>query len=160
MENYAPFWKRAAALVVDLMIVTTVLVTVLVAFWPLISVLIWVLNPILTMVVGAEAARHALLLVLKIVWSTVVLVLPVALYGFYFARMESSTLQGGVGKLFFGLRVVDAEGQRLTLEKAWWRYFNKLLSALTLGIGFAMAGFTEKKQALHDLMTGTFVLNK
>jgi uncharacterized RDD family membrane protein YckC len=31
---------------------------------------------------------------------------------------------------------------------------------IPLGIGYIMAGFTKKKQALHDIIAGTLVLRK
>jgi len=31
---------------------------------------------------------------------------------------------------------------------------------MTLFIGFLMAGFTEKKQALHDMIAGTLVVKR
>lgn len=40
------------------------------------------------------------------------------------------------------------------------RYWGKIVSSIIFGIGFIMAGFTEKKQALYDIMTGTLVVKK
>jgi uncharacterized RDD family membrane protein YckC len=45
------------------------------------------------------------------------------------------------------------------LVKATIRYFSKYISAIILFIGYIMAAFTEKKQALHDIIAGTLVLN-
>lgn len=59
-----------------------------------------------------------------------------------------------------GIVVTDLNGNRLTFEKATGRYFAKYLSTMTLGFGYLMAVFTEKKQALHDLVAGTLVVNK
>jgi Tfp pilus assembly major pilin PilA len=42
--------------------------------------------------------------------------------------------------------------------RATFRFFGKTLSGLILGIGFLMAGVTARKQALHDLLAGTFVV--
>jgi uncharacterized RDD family membrane protein YckC len=50
--------------------------------------------------------------------------------------------------------VTDLEGNRITFGRATGRYFGKYLSSLILLIGFIMAAFTEKKQALHDIMAG------
>src|SRR5260221_678202 len=38
------------------------------------------------------------------------------------------------------------------------RFFAKYISSLTLGIGFIRAGFTERKQGLHDMIAGTLVV--
>jgi uncharacterized RDD family membrane protein YckC len=78
----------------------------------------------------------------------------------YFALMESSSWQATLGKKALGLAVTDMSGHRVTFARASGRYFGKIVSGLTLFIGFIMAGFTVRKQALHDLMAGTLVLRK
>jgi uncharacterized RDD family membrane protein YckC len=74
--------------------------------------------------------------------------------------MESSSYQGTIGKKILGIKVIDMNGNRISFVKATVRYFSKLLSALIIGIGFLMAGFTNKKQALHDLIAETLVVKK
>lgn len=76
----------------------------------------------------------------------------------YFAIMESSGRQATLGKMALGIRVVDQEGERISFAKATGRYFAKILSALILLIGFIMAAFDQRKQALHDRLAGTYVL--
>ncbi len=78
----------------------------------------------------------------------------------YFALMESSKFQGTVGKIAIGIIVTDMEGNRISFARAKGRYFGKILSSLIFMIGFIMAGFTEKKQALHDMLAGTLVWKK
>ncbi|OWY18211.1 hypothetical protein B6N25_16495 [Sphingobacteriales bacterium TSM_CSS] len=76
----------------------------------------------------------------------------------YFALMESSDRQATIGKRMMGLKVTDLKGRKLTFGKASGRFFAKILSWMTLLIGFFMAFFTEKRQALHDLITGCLVV--
>jgi len=76
----------------------------------------------------------------------------------YWAVLESSAWQATLGKKMMGLYVTDLQGRRISLARASGRYFGKTLSALTLLIGFVMAGFTEKKQALHDMIAGCLVV--
>jgi uncharacterized RDD family membrane protein YckC len=79
----------------------------------------------------------------------------------YFAGMESSAREATFGKAAMSLRVTGLTGQHLTFGHATGRFFAKIISGLIpLGIGFIMAGFTEKKQALHDMIAGTLVLRK
>ena len=78
----------------------------------------------------------------------------------YFSGMESSPLQATIGKLAVGLYVTDLQGQRISFSKATGRYFAKILSGLTLSIGYIMAGFTKRKQALHDMMARCLVMGK
>jgi uncharacterized RDD family membrane protein YckC len=76
----------------------------------------------------------------------------------YHAIMESSGYQGTLGKMAMGIRVTDLDGRRIDFGRATGRYFSKILSFLTLMIGYIMAAFTKKKQALHDIIAGTLVL--
>jgi uncharacterized RDD family membrane protein YckC len=78
----------------------------------------------------------------------------------YYALLESSTWQATLGKKALGLEVTDVEGRRISFGRATGRFFAKIISALILFIGFIMAGFTERKQALHDMIAGTLVIRK
>ncbi len=76
----------------------------------------------------------------------------------YFAMMESSERQATFGKAIFNMRVTDANGNRLSFAHASGRFFAKIINNMTCGIGWILAGFTEKKQGLHDLIAGTVVI--
>ena len=78
----------------------------------------------------------------------------------YFAVQESSWRQATIGKNIMGLKVTDEYGERLSFGRATGRHFGKILSSMILAIGYFMAGFTEKKQALHDMIAGTLVVKK
>ncbi len=75
----------------------------------------------------------------------------------YEALLMSSEKQATVGKMILRLRVTDLEGQRISFGRATARHFAKYLSGLLLCIGYIMAAFTERHQALHDLVAGTLV---
>jgi uncharacterized RDD family membrane protein YckC len=79
---------------------------------------------------------------------------------FYFALMESSKYQATVGKMALGIIVTDLERNRISYGKATGRHFGKIISSIILCIGFLMAGYTQKKQALHDIMAGCLVIMK
>jgi len=76
----------------------------------------------------------------------------------YFALQESSSAQATLGKRILGLKVTSLEGQRIGFGRASGRFFGKFISGMTLLIGYMMAGFTERKQALHDILAGTLVV--
>jgi uncharacterized RDD family membrane protein YckC len=76
----------------------------------------------------------------------------------YFAGLESSTMQATVGKMALGVRVTGLDGGRIGFGRATCRLLAKIVSGLILYIGFIMAGFTARKQALHDMMCGTLVV--
>jgi uncharacterized RDD family membrane protein YckC len=75
----------------------------------------------------------------------------------YEAFMESSSYQATLGKMIFGMKVTDLNGNRISFERATGRHFAKWLSGMILGIGYIMVAFTERKQGLHDLLAGTLV---
>jgi uncharacterized RDD family membrane protein YckC len=75
----------------------------------------------------------------------------------YEAFMESSSHQATLGKMIFGLKVTDLNGNRICFARATGRHFAKFLSAMTLCIGYIMVAVTERKQGLHDLLAGTLV---
>jgi uncharacterized RDD family membrane protein YckC len=78
----------------------------------------------------------------------------------YYSILESSEKQGTFGKQAMGLVVTDINGERISTMNAMGRYFAKIPSGLILAIGFLMQPFTQKKQALHDIIAGTLVFKK
>jgi len=76
----------------------------------------------------------------------------------YEASMESSSRQATLGKMALGLKVTDEYGNRISFARASARFFSKILSSMILMIGYIMAGFTARKQALHDIIAGTLVV--
>jgi uncharacterized RDD family membrane protein YckC len=75
----------------------------------------------------------------------------------YEAFMESSSYQATLGKMIFGMKVTDLNGNRISFGRATGRHFAKWISGMILCIGYIMVGFTERKQGLHDLLAGTLV---
>jgi uncharacterized RDD family membrane protein YckC len=78
----------------------------------------------------------------------------------YFAFMESSYNQATLGKLACGLAVTDLEGQRISFARATGRHFAQFFCGLTLGLGYAMVGWTRQKRGLHDFIAGTLVVRR
>jgi uncharacterized RDD family membrane protein YckC len=78
----------------------------------------------------------------------------------YYSLLESSSWQATLGKKALGLEVTDLAGARISFGRATGRFVGRYLSVMTLGIGYVIIAFTEKKQALHDLLAGTLVIRK
>lgn len=76
----------------------------------------------------------------------------------YGALFESGKWQATPGKKVLGLQVTDLNGQRISFGRATGRHFAKWITGCTLGIGYLMIIWTERKQALHDKIAGTLVL--
>lgn len=149
----AGLWKRFAAAFID-NIVTTVISYALII--PLMLVGFGVMgaggdNPMAT---GAGMATIFAMYPLLILAPCV-----------YFGWMQSSSMQASLGKLAVGIKVVRTRGERA----GFWRNFLRslayvLFSALTCGLGVLisalMVAFTERKQALHDMVCDTLVVDK
>ena len=78
----------------------------------------------------------------------------------YEAFMMSSEWQATVGKRVMSIVVTDTEGKRMSFARATGRHFAKYVSALLLGIGFILAAFTARRQALHDMIAETLVIKR
>src|SRR5438034_8258583 len=78
----------------------------------------------------------------------------------YEAFMLSSEWQATVGKRVMSIVVTDLNGKRITFARATGRHFAKYISAFLLFIGFIIAAFTAKKQALHDMIAETLVVKR
>jgi uncharacterized RDD family membrane protein YckC len=78
----------------------------------------------------------------------------------YYAVLECSEFQGTFGKKLLGLKVTDLEGAPLSFWRSSARYFGHYLSFATLGLGFLMAFFSDRNQALHDRLAGCLIWGK
>ena len=146
--RFAGFWLRLVAFVIDSL---TVLVLMSPILWDLVA---RNLGPDVTpekfqaFIGGGTTQRLAIQMLFELVRAL------------YFAAFESSAWQATPAKKMLGLYVTDLAGRRLTFSQAAGRSFAKVISEFTLLIGFLMAGFTQRKQALHDVIAGCLVLRK
>ncbi|MBF0633933.1 MAG: RDD family protein, partial [Nitrospinae bacterium] len=62
------------------------------------------------------------------------------------------------GKYLMGVRVACDNGGQLGYSRAFVRSLSYFVSGFFLYIGFLLALFSKKKQALHDMISGTVVL--
>jgi uncharacterized RDD family membrane protein YckC len=77
-----------------------------------------------------------------------------AAYGVFFLGRFGAT----PGKMVCKLKVVTAEGNKITYGRAFGRFLSEFLSAILLYIGYLMAAFDSEKRALHDKICGTRVI--
>ena len=152
---YAGFWLRFLAYLID-----SVLAGIVFGIFALIVIAIVGIGYFRTMfegISGEDATLPAAFIsLILLAWTASVL-----MTWLYYAWMESSEYQGTLGKMALGLTVTDLLGRRITFARASGRFFAKIITGLIpLGIGYIMAGFTEKKQALHDMIAGCLVLRK
>jgi len=89
----------------------------------------------------------------------IVIALLIALGCLYYTAFEASPWQATPGKRILRLYVTDLKGQRLGFGRALLRNLARQLSGFFF-IGYIIAGFTERKQALHDILAGCLVLRR
>jgi uncharacterized RDD family membrane protein YckC len=149
---YAGFWPRFGARIVDNVIL----------IGPILGLTYGLVLPVGAIIGGAvleATGRNSDAFAFYVMfWAICFPVSTFVLEWLYYACMESSRFQGTIGKRSVGIRVVDINGGRITFLRATGRYAAKWLSGLILMIGFLMAGFTERRQALHDFVADTFVV--
>jgi uncharacterized RDD family membrane protein YckC len=137
IDVYAGFWKRLAAFILDYVILTATFIF---------------LGAVIGLLIGApDSANEGVDAVSSIVGAVI--------WWLYYAIMESSGRQATLGKIAVRIKVVDRRGGRISFARATGRHFAKLLSTLALFIGYLMAAFTSRKQALHDMIAGCLVVN-
>lgn len=144
---HAGFWRRVAAWIVDAVILAVVHWGLLLLFAP------WLLVPWALL-----GASHFASMPRLFEWG--LQPFGIVAWWLYFALFESSSLQATPGKLVIGLQVTDAYGRRIGFGRASGRYFGMYVSTLILCIGYLLAGWTARRQALHDVMAGCCVVRK
>lgn len=126
---YAGFWKRLVAFIIDLFII----------------IMAYVIVILLTAGSTGEIGRRFDIFYLLFTWL-------------YFAILESSGTRATVGKRALNLIVTDLDGNQITFLRATIRHVGKFISTAVFLLGFIMAAFTERKQALHDIISSSLVL--
>ncbi|MGE6334030.1 RDD family protein [Stenotrophomonas sp. NPDC077659] len=139
---YAGFWKRVAAYLIDYVVLV---------------IPSGLLGGVLGAVVGvAGSGGTGTELLIQAVSGLVGLLIGMGYYGWFHASRGGATL----GKMAVGIKVVRSSGERITLGRSIGRYFATILSSILLCIGYLMAAFTDRKQALHDMMCDTVVVDR
>jgi|WetSurMetagenome_2_1015567.scaffolds.fasta_scaffold264307_2 uncharacterized RDD family membrane protein YckC len=147
--HYAGFWRRFLAYIIDQMIMGVLGIFIVIPFLAMMGIGLWNedFDPSVGLIVWLIGAYLTMILTIIIgEWL-------------YYALMES--MKGAtLGKMALGITVTDMQGNRVTFGRASGRYFGKILSSLTLSIGYIIAGFTQQKQALHDIIARCLVITK
>jgi uncharacterized RDD family membrane protein YckC len=141
---HAGFWRRCAALIID-------------------SILIGIVSGVVQAVVGVGmmgAVSAGGNIEPGAIFGMFMLPFLIVIVGqwLYFALFESGAAQATPGKMAMGIKVVDSAGRRIGFGCASGRFFGKIVSSIIFNIGYLMAGWTARKQALHDIMAGTLVV--
>ncbi len=155
MEQHAGFWKRLVAFIIDLIIIWLLQSFIFVPILGALGIGLFTASPDLSDPDDAAGMVAVVIAAVGAIW-----LLAMIIQVLYFTFMESSKTQATLGKMALGIIVTDMDGAPLNFSKALVRNLCRLLSNLTMFIGYIIAGFTAKKQALHDIIAGTLVVNK
>lgn len=151
--SYAGFWKRFCAWIIDHVLLGVVEFIIFIPFIGMMGISALNFN-------FDEYNEPPIEFLMAIVGACAAAIVASFLTGWlYYAIMESKK-GATLGKMALGISVTDMNGNPISFGRASGRYFGKIVSHLTLGIGFIIAGFTQQKQALHDILAGCLVVNK
>lgn len=149
--QYAGFWLRFVAYLIDSMVASVAFVILLIP----ILVFSGAMAAIGRLSNGEDPGDVAALVV-SILAGVALLAAGAWLY---YALLESSSWQGTIGKKALSLKVTDMSGNPVTFGRASGRFFARFITELIpLRIGYILAGFTEKKQAIHDMIASCLVV--
>jgi uncharacterized RDD family membrane protein YckC len=134
--DYAGFWIRVAAVLIDAIILFVIQFVLQMAFAPV-------------LLSGKPAGSLMAILVVNLIGVAMAATYESVLIARYAATP---------GKMAMGLAVVRADGSPVSLGRALGRYFSKILSSMTLLIGYIMVAFDSQKRGLHDIICDTRVI--
>ena len=135
--EYAGFWRRFWAGTIDLLLEAAGALAVT-----------YVIDQVLDRVGGMLGYERSISKIAS--GMAFILVLAIGSW-LYAAFAESSPRRATIGKRLMGLQVVTGMGGQLSFGQATVRHFMKFLSLFSAGVGFMMAGWTRRRQALHDI---------
>lgn len=150
--GYAGFWKRTAATLIDGFIIGFG-VSILLG----IPFILGFVNGVWLKEEYEYTTQDITFLIMFYIFYAIV---ELAVPWLYYSLFEKSKYHATPGKMAVGIIVVDRYFQPVRFGRATGRYWAKNLSYMILCIGYMMAGWTQYKQALHDMIASTYVVNK
>lgn len=154
--SYAGFWLRFVALLIDGFLLSSALLVVFIPF------------VFMTGIFGelqyaaSHPADHNPAAAAGVFFAFGLLaILAVTLHWLYYGYLESGAKQATWGKQILGIYVTDLSGNRVSFGRASGRFFARFITGMIpFAIGYIMAGFTERRQALHDMIAGSLVVRR
>jgi uncharacterized RDD family membrane protein YckC len=156
---FAGFWLRVVAAIIDGFVIGI----------PMIPVYLVIFASLFSQLQSGDLQNGNAFALISTMLPKFMLLCVIYLIGawLYWGFMESSSWQATLGKKALGLTVTDLEGRRATFAKTSGRFFAgrgagmfPYIGALYFLVSCICAGFTEKKQALHDMIAGCLVIRK
>jgi uncharacterized RDD family membrane protein YckC len=161
--QYAGFWERFLASLIDSVILAVPGIALMYLFGYSIESIL-------------DEAKNQILESFRSIRYFMVVVLSAIISWLYYALQESGVHQATFGKRALNLKITDLDGRRITFEQASMRFWVKhlisssssytrfmsvpeisgILAILVLA-NYLIQPFTEKRQALHDIIARTLV---
>jgi uncharacterized RDD family membrane protein YckC len=135
--RYAGFWMRFWAYLLDLLVVASLNRLLIFPFFHLFDIPVDRTNMFAPATIATTLTFYA-----------------------YFVLM-TKFFQQTLGKMVFGLKVIDESGKPLTWTTVLFReVIGKFIAKTILFIGFLFVAFSEKKKGMHDQFADTLVIHE
>ncbi|HQS83853.1 MAG: hypothetical protein B7Y25_03005 [Alphaproteobacteria bacterium 16-39-46] len=150
--NYAGFWRRLGAGLID-NVILHIMTGVVLSFFGIslidtVDTNIFVSGNTVS-INGVEGMGNFLQTTLSV---------EVVFLWLYYAFFQSSKYQATPGMMVLSMRIVNYAGESISFWRASGRFLATYLSWMIAGIGFLMIAFTPRKQGLHDYIAKTLVI--
>ena len=145
--RYAGFWRRFVATIVDWIIL-----------WAVVWIVTFGLQDVLPIAMEEDRSVEDFWQSFIVSLATQIAVWFVIGWA-YCAGFESSSWQATPGKRVVRVAVTDLAGSRISFARATGRYVAESFSSALFLIGYLVQPFTERRQALHDILAGTLVVH-
>ncbi len=143
--EYAGFWIRLVAKILDSLIIGSTFAAIIFLHLALIGGFKLTITP-----EEMQSMDKSVGLLFIFLW------LLGAFHPVYFLGKYAAT----PGKMLLGLKVIRSNGEQVTYLRAFCRLLSEGLNNMIFCIGYIMAGFTEEKTSLHDIICDTRVIKK
>lgn len=144
--RYAGFWIRVAAKIIDGLIIGV----------PLMIVFFIVMAAAIHPLTQQRNTQVSILPALLPSFIQLLFVFVQMAYVIFFVGKYGATL----GKMACGIKIVTADGGKVSYARATGRFFSEILSGLICYIGYIIVAFDAEKRALHDHICNTRVVYK
>ncbi len=149
--EYAGFLIRLVAYIIDWFILSIIsgifLVPVMILYFTVIFM-------------GMSDNPNMLFMLMALLLMLIIVLIMALVMILYFAWFESSKYMGTPGKILLKLKVVDANGNRISLVTAFLRTILKNILNNFFWIGSLFILFSDKKQGIYDLLLNTYVIKE
>jgi uncharacterized RDD family membrane protein YckC len=147
--EYAGFWVRLGAGIIDLLILVLVYGTI---FKFVVLVPGWFSGMAVFGSLSADFTLFRQFISGPLIWVIAGAIKIAYFVGFWAWRGQTP------GKMICGIKVIRTDSSPVTLGRAFLRYLGYIVSAMTLYIGSIWIAFDSHKQGLNDKIADTYVV--